>query len=80
MPCTTVSSYSSDSISTLGNMWDEIVLTDDEPEVLKALHIIDPNITDISMLGSGPWAHSPTFFVRVRNGPGEFRYNLLGKA
>ena len=51
MPCVLVSSYSAEGTSALGTMWDKVVLTPLEEEVVKALHIIDPEISAASMVG-----------------------------
>ena len=55
MPCLLVSPYVGLGTYTLGELWDDIHLTDDENDVIEALRIIDPRITAVGMVGGeGP--------------------------
>ena len=66
MPCIVVNAHGGGT-DALGSLWDEISLGDDENEVIKALQIIDPNITAVSMIGGE--RHSRTAFVRAEGFP-----------
>ena len=55
MPCLLVSPYVGEGTYTLGELWDDINLTDDEKDVIEALRIIDPRISAVAMVGGeGP--------------------------
>jgi hypothetical protein len=55
-----VDPFTSRVTAQLGDLWDEVALTDLQPEILHALQIVAPEIEGISMIG---WAQSGT---RVR--------------
>ena len=52
MSCIFVSPYSGESTGVLGPLWDKIVLSDREKDVVEGLRIIDPQISAVSMVGS----------------------------
>ena len=52
MSCVFVSPYSGESTGVLGPLWDKIALSDREKDVVEALHIISPQISAVSMVGS----------------------------
>ena len=56
MPCILVSPFSGERTGGLGSLWDGIALTDNENDVVRALQIIDPKISAVSMVGGE--AHS----------------------
>jgi hypothetical protein len=51
LTCEYVSPYGGEQTATLGQLWDNIVLAGRESEVVKALSIIDPGISTVSMIG-----------------------------
>lgn len=64
--CRYVSPYGGEKTATLGALWDSIALSDQEKDVVDALHIIDPEISAVSMVG-GEGARQPrTAIVRSR--------------
>ena len=64
LPCMFVSPYGGERTATLGPLWDKIALSDNEKDVVKALRIIDPEISAVSMVGGdGP---RPTRTATVR--------------
>ena len=67
MPCIVVNALGGGGTDELGSLWDEISLGEDENEVIKALQIIDSNITAVSMIGGERF--SRTAFVRAKNLP-----------
>ena len=67
MPCILVSSFGSEGTATLGPMWDEVVLTPFEKEVVKALHIIDPQISATAMVGDEGTRRPRKAIVRTEN-------------
>jgi hypothetical protein len=52
LPCVYLDPFSSRSTSQLAMMWDSIALTAAEEQIVSALKIISPDITDVSMIGS----------------------------
>ena len=52
MPCVMVSPFGGQRTSALGHLWDDIVLTDDEREVVAGLQTINDSISAVSMVGS----------------------------
>ena len=67
MPCIIVNAFGGGGTDALGSLWDEISLGDDENEVIKALQIIDSNITAVSMIGGNQYSRKA--FVRAKNLP-----------
>lgn len=67
MPCVPVSSHGVGGTETLGRLWDEIVLTDIEQEVVKTLRIIDPQISAVSMIGDDGPGRDRRAIVRTDN-------------
>lgn len=66
MQCVYVSPYGGERTTTLGALWDRVALSDREAEVVKALQIIDPQISAVSMVGGeGP---RPSRSAIVRSG------------
>lgn len=55
LTCVFVSPYGGERTGILGALWDKIALSDREKDVVKALRIIDPEISAVSMVGGkGP--------------------------
>ena len=52
IPCILVSPYAGRDTDALGDLWDEIALTDHEKDVVDALCIVDPKISAVSIVGS----------------------------
>ncbi|WP_373769757.1 AAA family ATPase [Delftia acidovorans] len=50
-PCIYLDPFSSRSTSQMGALWDQIALTDVEPEIVKALQIVSPDIQGVSVIG-----------------------------
>ena len=69
MPCTFVSPYSGEQTAQLEHLWDGIVLTDSEKDVVDALRIIDPRISAVSMIGAEAPVRARTAIVRADNIP-----------
>ncbi|WP_133510546.1 TIR domain-containing protein [Candidatus Thiosymbion oneisti] len=63
-PCIYVSPYGGESTEQLGVLWDRIALSDLEGQVVEALHIIDPSISAVSMVGGDRPRRSRTAIVR----------------
>ena len=59
-----VSSSGAERTEMLGPLWDNISLTEREPHVLRALQLIDPQITAVSMVGERSTRQSRTAVVR----------------
>ena len=51
MPCILVSPYTGQDTVALGDLWDEIALTDHEKDVVNALRIVDSKISAVSVVG-----------------------------
>ncbi|NJL27135.1 MAG: AAA family ATPase [Thermoanaerobaculia bacterium] len=51
LPCIYIGSHGVDSAKELGALWDRVVLSDQEQDVVDALRIIDPQISAVSMVG-----------------------------
>jgi energy-coupling factor transporter ATP-binding protein EcfA2 len=64
MPCVFVSPYGGEHTATLGNLWDNIALSDREQDVVEALRIIDPEISAVSMVGGEGSRPSRTAIVK----------------
>ena len=79
MPCILVGPYSDDTTSELGFLWDEIALTDDEQEVVKALRIIDSSISAVSMVGSETNRMTRRAVVRAGNIPRPVSLRTFGE-
>lgn len=68
LPCVPVSPHGVGGTETLGKLWDGIVLTDIEPEVVEALRIVDPQISAVSMIDDeGPVRTNRRAIVRTSN-------------
>ena len=67
LPCVLVSPSSGYGTDMLGQLWDETALTDGEDNVVKALRIIDPRISAVSMVGGEERSRSKTAIVRAKN-------------
>lgn len=52
IPCIWVSPYAGQDTDALGDLWNEIALTDHENDVVDVLRIVDPKISAVSMVGS----------------------------
>ena len=52
IPCVLADPYSGETTVALVELWDDVVLTDLEREVVEALKIINPGIAAISMIGT----------------------------
>ena len=51
MPCVFVNAYGGEQTGTLGPLWDKIVLSDYENDMVDALRIIDSGISAVAMVG-----------------------------
>ena len=67
--CAFVSPYASEGTELWEPLWDRIALTDDEQDVIGALHIIDPTISAVSMIRGTSALRSRTAIVRAGNVP-----------
>ena len=64
LPCVFVSPFDGERTTSLGPLWDRIALSDKELDIVKALQIIDPSISAISMVGGEGQRRSRTAIVR----------------
>jgi hypothetical protein len=69
LPCMFVSPYGGEGTATLGRLWDEVVLSDRETDVVKALGIIDPKISAVSMVGEEATRQGRKAIVRTDSFP-----------
>ena len=67
MPCILVSSFSGEGTNLLGSLWDEVVLANRQEEMVRALHIIDPRITNVNMVGGDGSSRRRTAVVSAKN-------------
>lgn len=67
IPCILVSPYAGRDTDALGDLWDEIALTDHEKDVVDALRIVDPKISAVSMVGSDSSSRTRTRKAIVRS-------------
>ena len=67
IPCIWVSPYAGQDTDALGDLWDEIALTDHEKDVVDALRIIDPKISAVSIVGSDSSSRTRTRKAIVRS-------------
>ena len=69
LPCVFVSPYGGEGTAKLGVLWDKIALSDREKDVVKALQIIEPEISAVSMVGGEGPRRERTAIVRAGNLP-----------
>lgn len=69
LPCEFVSPYGGERTATLGPLWDKIALSDHEEDIVKALRIIDPKISAVSMIGGQESRQPRTAIVRSEGLP-----------
>ena len=69
MPCVFVSPYGGERTDMVGHLWDSIALTDSEKDLVEALRIIDPNISDVAIVGGERPLRRRTAIVRTDNIP-----------
>lgn len=67
LQCVYVSPYGGERTANLGVLWDNIALSDSEDDVVRALQIIDPEISAVSMVGGESPRQSRTAIVRSGN-------------
>ena len=67
MPCIVVSSFSGEGTNLLGSLWDDVVLANRQEDMVKALHIIDPRITSVNMVGGDGPSRNRTAVVSAKN-------------
>lgn len=67
LQCVYVSPYGGERTANLGALWDNIALSDSEENVVRALQIIDPEISAVSMVGGESPRQSRTAIVRSAN-------------
>ena len=67
MPCILVSPYAGQDTDALGDLWDEIALTDHEKDVVDALRIVDSKISAVSIVGSDSSSRTRTRKAIVRS-------------
>ena len=63
--CAFVSPYAGEGTELWEPLWDKIALTDDEQDIVKALHIIDPTISAVSMIRGESALRARTAIVRA---------------
>ena len=68
-PCLYVSPYGGEQTMNLAKLWDNIALSDQEADVVRALQIIEPDIMKVSMIGGEGFRESRSAIVRARNLP-----------
>lgn len=69
LPCIYVSPYGGEGTASLGRLWDQVALSDQEQYVVQALQIIDPQISRVSMMADNYRRGSRTAIVRANNIP-----------
>ena len=69
MPCILVDPHSGGETGTLEHLWDAIALTDQEKDVVEALHIIDPMISAVSMVRGESSSMPRSAIVRANHFP-----------
>jgi hypothetical protein len=52
IPCIYLDPFSSRSTGQMGELWDAVALTDVEPEIVRALTIVSPDIKAVSVVGT----------------------------
>ena len=67
MPCVLVSTFSGEGTNLLASLWDEVVLANRQEDMVRALHIIDPRITSINMVGGDGSSRRRTAVVSAKN-------------
>ena len=67
--CTFVSPYAGEGTELWEPLWDRIALTDNERDVVDALHIIEPTISAVSMVRGKSVLRSRTAIVRASDIP-----------
>lgn len=67
MTCVAVNPYGGERTATLGVLWDKIALSDHEDDIIRALQIIDPAISAVSMIGGEGSRSLRTAIVRASN-------------
>ena len=67
MPHVFVSPYSGEKTDMLGQLWDEVALTDSEQNAVEALQIIEPRISAVSMVGGEASSEGRRAIVRAEN-------------
>lgn len=65
IPCEFVGPYGGRETTLLAHLWDRVALTNEEKYVIKALHIIDSNISAVTMIEKG--SRFRTAVVRSEN-------------
>ena len=76
--CFFVGTNTTESNADLGTMWDGIVLSDNEQDVVEALRIIDPHISKVTMVGGDGSRTRRTAFVRADDIPRPVPLRLFG--
>ena len=67
MPCILVNSFSGGGTNLLGSLWDEVVLANRQEDMVRALHIIDPRISSVNMVGGEGSPRHRTAVVSAKN-------------
>ena len=65
--CSFVSPYSGQQTDTVAYLWDKIALTPNEEEIVKALRIVEPRISGVSVIGSEGRSSKRRAIVRTEN-------------
>ena len=76
--CFFVGAHSGEGTAKLGSLWDGIALSDNEQEVVRALRIIDPRISKVTMVGGEGGRRHRTAFVRTDAIPRPIPLRLFG--
>lgn len=63
-PCVSINAYIAQKTSNFGELWDNIALADVEEYVIRALKMIEPKITAVSMIGDGRESNRRRTIVR----------------
>ena len=67
MPCYLVSAGGGEKTAVLGPLWDEVMIQGIEQDIVSALHIIDPYISTVFMVGDESAGSSRKAMVRAAN-------------
>lgn len=78
VPCFFIGPHSGENTAKLGMLWDGIALSDSEQEVVDALHIIDPQISKVNMVGGEGSRMQRTAYVRTEAIPNPVPLRLFG--
>ena len=78
LPCGIVSAYGGAQTAALSQLWDTIVLSELEADVVDALRIIDSRIKAVRMIGGDAFSKERTAIVGLENSPRGVPLRSLG--